>query len=592
MNERLEALRQKMREKEIDIYIVPTADFHESEYVGGYFAARRYLTGFTGSAGTAVITLDHAGLWTDGRYFLQAEEQLKGSGFDLMRMGEKGVPTIPEFVEKNLPEGGCIGFDGRVINAFAGKNYQEIASKKQGSLKTAFDLVGEIWEDRPELSKEKIWLLPEEITGESLKSKVERIQEKMKECDAAMHVITSLDDIAWILNIRGNDVAHCPVVLSYLILSQKGCVLYVDPSKMDAEVKAYFEENDVTVAPYNEVYSIADALSEREVGKILLNSRTVNYRLYEALSRGNEIIDMPNPSQLMKACKNPVEIANIKKAHVKDGVALVRWLKWFKENVGKIPMTEISVADKLEGFRREQENFLDISFGTIAGYEEHGAIIHYSATEETNAEVQPKGFLLVDSGAHFLEGSTDITRTICAGPITDEQRDLFTIVLRSHLNLAAAKFVHGVTGANLDVIARSPLWDVGLDYRHGTGHGVGNLLNIHEGPNSFRWQNAAQPFEAGMVTSDEPGVYLDHRFGIRHENELLCRKDEQTEYGDFLSFEAITYCPFDLEGVDPEAMSPREKKLLNEYHKTVYKTLSPYLSEEERLWLHYETREI
>ncbi|MBQ1377436.1 MAG: aminopeptidase P family protein [Lachnospiraceae bacterium] len=594
MNERLEALRSLMKERNIDIYVVPTADFHESEYVGAYFACRRYLTGFTGSAGIAIVAADEAALYTDGRYFLQAEEQLKGSGFTLFRTGEKGVPSMEAFMEEKLPEGGCIGFDGRVVNAAWGQRLKAIAEKKGGSLVTVYDLVDEIWTDRPEMSKEKIWLLPEDYTGESAASKIKRLQDKMEEENASMHIITSLDDIAWILNIRGNDVRHCPVVLSYLILSQKGCVFYVDEEKLTEEVRAYLAENGVTAAPYNDIYAVADALSEREVGRVLLDSGRINYRLYEAISKACEIVDRENPSQMMKACKNPTEVENIRYAHVKDGVALVKWLKWLKESVGKEALTEISVSDKLEAFRSEQEHFLDISFGTIAGYEEHGAIIHYGATEETNAEIQPKGFLLVDSGGHYLEGSTDITRTIVMGPVTDEQKDLFTIVLRSNLNLAAAKFPRGVSGANLDILAREPLWELGLDYRHGTGHGVGNLLNIHEGPNSFRWRigNKNVPYEEGMITSDEPGVYLDHRFGIRHENELLCRVEEETEYGEFLGFETITYCPFDLEAVNPELLSPREKKLLNEYHKLVFRTLAPYLTNEEKLWLRYETREI
>ena len=592
MNERLEALRRLMQEKNIAVYIVPTADFHESEYVGAYFACRRYLTGFTGSAGIAAVTQEEAGLWTDGRYFLQAEEQLKDSGFTLFRSGEKGVPTIEEFVKEALPEGGNIGFDGRVVNASWGLKLQKIAEEKKGSLITSFDLIDEIWEDRPPLSKEKVWLLPEAYTGASVREKLDRVLEKMTEYGASMHILTSLDDIAWMLNIRGNDVRHCPVVLSYLVMTQNACIFYVDPDKLTDEVRSYLQDNDITTAPYNDIYALADALSERNVGAVLLDKGRVNYRLYEAVEKAADIVDKKNPSQLMKACKNPVEVENIRYAHVKDGVALVKWLKWLKEHVGKEPMTEISVADKLEGFRREQEHFLDISFGTIAGYEEHGAIIHYGATEETNAEIQPKGFLLVDSGAHYLEGSTDITRTIVLGPITEEQKDLFTIVLKSNLNLAAAKFVRGVTGANLDVLARIPLWEVGLDYRHGTGHGVGNLLNIHEGPNAFRWRGADVPLEEGMITSDEPGVYMDHRFGIRHENEILCRKDEETEYGEFLSFETITYCPFDLEAVEVSMLSDREKKLLNEYHRMVFRTLAPYLTNEEKLWLRYETREI
>ena len=596
MRTQLTALREVMRQKGIDIYIVPTADFHESEYAGDYFACRKYLTGFTGSAGTAVVTAEEAGLWTDGRYFLQAGTQLEGSGFTLYKMGEKGVPGTKAFIEEKLPEGGVIGFDGRVINAAWGRELADIAEKKGGSLHTNEDLIGQIWTDRPALACSKAWILKETYSGESTASKLEKLRKIMAEKGASMHVVTCLDDIAWILNLRGSDVKHCPLLFSYLILTKKGCLLYIQSGSLDDEVRAYLTENGVSIQPYDSIYDLADAMRNRSVGKVLMNAKTVNFRLYEAISEGNEIIDEANPSQLLKACKNETEVKNIRDAHIKDGVALVKWLKWLKENVGRIPMTEISIADKLAASRASMENFLDLSFGTICGYEAHGAIIHYGATEETDVPVEAKGLLLVDSGGHYLEGSTDITRTIVLGPVTPDEKRMFTLVLKGHFALAGAKFPRGVTGLNLDILARKPLWDNGLDYRHGTGHGVGYLLNIHEGPNAFRWQMPASgkpaQLQEGMITSDEPGYYEDGVFGIRHEDELLVVRDSETAYGEFLRFENLTYCPFDLEGIDVTLLDANEKKQLNDYHKHIYETLSPYLTKEEQLWLHYETREI
>jgi len=596
-NQKLEKLRKLMNAKNVDVYVVPTADFHESEYVGSYFAARKFLTGFTGSAGIAVVTKDKAGLWTDGRYFIQAEKELADSDFTLYRSGEKGVPTVNEFIAAELPIGGAIGFDGRVVNAAWGREMQKIAEEKRGSLSVTEDLVGQIWTDRPALARGMVWILPEEFTGESTRTKLTRIRQEMDRLGAAVHVVTSLDDIAWILNLRGNDAGHFHVILSYLMITKKGCVFYVNQSRILPEIQEYLAKNGVTLANYEEIYQMADMLSQKSVGKILLDTKAVNFRLVSAISAANELLDLPNPSVKMKAVKNVTELMNIRKAHVKDGVAMVRWLKWLKESVGKTELTEVSVAEKLAQYRQDQENFVDLSFDTIAAYEANGAMMHYSATPEKCAVIEPKGFLLVDSGGHYLEGSTDITRTIVMGPITDEQRQLFTAVLRGNLNLAAARFLYGCSGQNLDILARGPLWEMGIDYKCGTGHGVGYILGIHEAPNGFRWKIVPERqdsavLEAGMVTTDEPGVYIEGRFGIRTENELIVRKDEENEYGQFMSFETVTYCPIDLEAVDVTLLSEREKLLLNSYHKMVYRILSPHLSYEEKLWLRYETREV
>ena len=595
---RLDALRVLMKERNIDIYVVPTADFHESEYVGEHFKARKFLTGFTGSAGVAVVTQEEAGLWTDGRYFIQAERQIQGSGFVLFKMAEKNVPTWNEFIKDRLPKKGVIGFDGRVVNARWGRELEKIAKEKKGATYVSEDLVGMIWEERPALSCEKTWILADEFTGETVKSKLKRIREKMAEFNAEAHILTSLDDIAWILNLRGNDIANFPVFLSYMIITEKGAILYIQKDALTADVKKHLKKAGVSTADYEDIYTMADQMGKTKVGKILMDEGRVNYRIAKAVSSVNEIVDKPNPSMRMKAVKNPVEQENIRKAHVKDGVALVKWLTWLQDQLEKgKELTEISVSDKLEAFRREQENFVDLSFDTIAAYEANGAMMHYSATPENFAVIEPKGFLLVDSGAHFLEGSTDITRTIAMGPITDKQREFFTIVLKANLNLAAAHFPKGVTGQNLDILARGPFWDLGLDYRCGTGHGIGYLLNVHEGPNGFRWKIVPErqdsaALEPGMVTTDEPGIYLENEFGIRTENELLCVEDRETEYGTFYQFETVTYCPIDLNAIDPELLTKREKQLLNDYHKMVYDTLSPYLTKKEVRYLKAATKEI
>ena len=595
VNERIQALRGEMEKRGMDIYMVPTADFHESEYVGEYFKARRFITGFTGSAGVAVITKKESGLWTDGRYFIQAANQLKGSEVELYKMGVEGVPTVEEFIKEKLPEGGCLGFDGRVVNTAEGQNLEAIVREKHGSLKVEEDLIGLIWEDRPALSKEPAWLLDETYAGESAQSKMARVREEMEKAGADTHILTSLDDIAWLFNIRGNDATHFPIVLSFVILTQDKAEFFVNEEVLNDTIRAAFREYGVAIRGYEEIYDAVKAIPE--TSHVWMDCSKVNYRITNSLPKGVEIINRPNPTLLMKAVKNPTEIENIRKAHVKDGVAFTKYMYWLKTNIGKIPMTEITTADYLADRRKEQENFVDLSFDTISAYQANGAMMHYSATEESCAQLKPEGFLLVDSGAHYLEGSTDITRTMALGPITEKQKEYFTIVLRSNLNLAAAKFLYGCSGLNLDILSRGPLWDLGLDYRCGTGHGIGYLLNVHEAPNGFRWKHVPERndgaiLEAGMVTTDEPGVYLEGEFGIRTENELICVEDEKNEYGQFMRFETVTYAPIDLDAVDPEAMTKRERKLLNDYHKMVYEKVSPYLEPEEKEWLKKYTREI
>ena len=594
IQERLAALREEMKKRNIAIYVVPTADFHESEYVGSYFKARKFITGFTGSAGTAVITLTEAGLWTDGRYFVQAAKQLEGTSVTLYKMGMEGVPKVNEYIENTLAEGECLGFDGRVVNGGWGKELEEIVAKKHGSLYVDEDLIDLIWKDRPAMSAEPVRILDMAYTGKSTKEKLADVRAVMKEKGAQLHLMSSLYDIAWLLNVRGNDISYVQVVLSFLALSEDSCTWFVQEQIVTEELKAYLTENGITTQPYESFY---DYVKNIHVDKVLMNKQVANYRICNNIPASVEVLDEKDPTERMKAIKNETEVRNTRNAHVKDAVAMCRFMYWLKKNVGKIPMTEISVSDYLEQLRAEQEGFLDLSFDTICGYADHGAIVHYSATPESDVPLKPEGLLLVDSGGHYLEGTTDITRTFVLGPITDEMKADFTRVCRSNMNLANVRFLHGCTGINLDVIAREPFWEANLDYNHGTGHGVGYILNVHEGPNAFRWQKSAgrsedSVLEEGMITTDEPGIYIEGKYGIRLENELLCCKGEKNEYGQFMYFENITYVPFDLDAIDPEQMTSVERSRLNEYHAKVYEVVSPYLEGEEKAWLKEATRAI
>ena len=584
-----------MAQRGIDIYVVPTSDFHDSEYVGEHFKARKFITGFTGSAGTAVITMTEAGLWTDGRYFVQAERQLEGSTVTLYRMGEEGVPTVDEFLAEKLPENGCLGFDGRVIGGTWGRRMEKLAEKKNGTIHCNEDLIDIIWEDRPALSKEPAFILEEKYAGKSTAEKLAAVREAMEKEGADYHILTSLYDIAWLLNVRGGDIECVPVVLSYLVLTEKECIWFLQEEIVDEKLRTYLNENHITTRSYDAIYEYV--LDIPANAKVLLSAGQVNYRIVSSLNEDITIIDKPNPTLLMKAVKNPTEVDNTRAAHVKDGVAVTKFMYWLKNNIGKTKITEISASDYLENLRKEQENFLGISFNTISAYGANAAMMHYSATPESDTELKPEGFLLVDSGGHYYEGTTDITRTFALGPITDEMRTHFTAVCRSNMNLAHAKFLYGCTGLNLDILARGPLWEMGIDYKCGTGHGVGYLLNVHEGPNGFRWRVVAERndsgvLQEGMITTDEPGVYLEGKYGIRTENELVCHKSCKNEYGQFMEFENITYAPIDLDAIDPEQMTKREREYLNEYHAMVYKTLSPYMTEEENEWLKRYTRAI
>ncbi len=593
VKERVAALRVRMKETGIDAYLIPTDDFHGSEYVGEYFKCRKYITGFNGSAGTAVIMQDMAGLWTDGRYFIQAANQLEGTGITLFKMGEPEVPTVHEFLEKNLTQGMCLGFDGRTISAKEALELEKILDKNGVSLSVDHDLVGDIWEDRPALSCEPVMELDVKWTGESRAGKIARIRKAMEEKGAGAFVLTSLDDIAWLLNIRGGDVHCCPVVLSYLVMTQKEIKLFANEKAFPAEVLDALAKDGITLLPYDSIYQYVKTFAKDMT--VLLCKQKANSRLVSNIPAEVKILDEENLTLLPKAIKNPVEVENERIAHIKDGVALTKFIYWLKKNVGKIPMTELSAEEKLYSFRAQQENFIDNSFDPIISYGTHAAIVHYFATPETDIPIEPRSFVLADTGGNYYEGTTDTTRTIVMGPVTDEEKKYFTAVLRGMLNLGNAKVRYGCTGAHLDCLARGPLWELGKDFNHGTGHGVGYLLNVHEGPNNFRWKivpgNTAV-LEEGMITSDEPGYYVEDGFGIRHENLIVCRKAEKTEYGQFMCFEFLTMVPFDLDAVVPEQMTAHERELLNNYHAQVYEKISPYLDEDERVWLKEATRAI
>ena len=594
IKQKLNALRILMKEKKIDAYLVATDDFHGSEYVGDYFKCRKYITGFTGSAGTAIITQDMAGLWTDGRYFIQAADQLRDTTIELFKSGEPGVPTVHQFLNDKLEEGMCLGFDGRTVSAREAEELQELLQKKHITFSVNDDLIGEIWEDRPVLSCEPVMELDIRWTGKSRADKIAEIREQMKAKEADTFILTSLDDIAWLLNIRGNDIHCCPVVLSYLVVTDAELRLYANAAAFSEEIRTNLAADGVKIYPYEDVYSYVQTISSDK--KVLLSRANVNSRLVSNIPSEVTILDEPNLTLLPKAVKNKTEMENERIAHIKDGIAVTKFIHWLKKNVTRTTITELSAAEKLYQFRSEQEHFLGDSFDPIIAYGTHAAIVHYSATEATDIPLEARGMVLADTGGHYLEGTTDITRTIVLGPVTAKEKKFFTAVLRGNLNLAAAKFKYGCTGLNLDYLARGPLWELGEDYNHGTGHGVGYLLNVHEGPNSFRWKNLpgnpAPVLEKGMITSDEPGYYLENEFGIRHENLVLCKKAEKTSFGQFMCFEPLTMVPFDLEGINPEEMTERERKLLNDYHQKVYTTISPYLDEEEKEWLKQATREI
>ena len=588
MKRELELLRVKMKETGVDACLIPTSDFHGSEYVGDYFKCREYISGFTGSAGTLVVTLDEAGLWTDGRYFLQAAKQLSGSGITLMRERQPGVPSIEEYLKTTLKKGETLGFDGRCIMAEYADTLITQLNAQGVAVRTDIDLPGAVWEKRPPLSAQAVWPLPVEYAGESSESKIKRVREFLSEKKAQYLLLTSLEDIAWLLNMRGNDVESTPVILSYLLLGQQEIIWYVQEECLSEKIKILLEMQGIKNAPYAQIYEDVKKLPEE--ASVYYDKAAVNTALVSALPEKVKKIEGVNPTLLFKAKKNPVEVENERKAHIKDGVAVTKFIYWLKKNAGKQKVTERTAAAKLEEFRMAQENYIEPSFAPIIAYKEHGAIVHYSATKESDAEIQPESFVLADTGGHYLEGTTDITRTIALGTLTQEEKEMYTTVLKGHIQLETARFLQGCSGQSLDILARTPLWEKGLDYNHGTGHGVGYLLSVHEGPNSFRYRPPVNGrndciLEEGMITSDEPGIYLEGKFGIRLENMIVCQKDVENEYGSFLCFDSLTLVPFDLSAIILEELSTKERRWLEQYHKKVFETISPYLTEEETEWL-------
>lgn len=586
VGKRLIKLREEMSRHGIDIYIIPTCDFHGSEYVGDYFKTREYISGFTGSAGTVVITDKEACLWTDGRYFVQAGIQLPKE-YTLMKEGEKSTPSIQEYIASYIAEEEniiTIGFDGRCMTAEMQEN---ICQLKKAEMICDIDLVGDIWKDRPEMSCNQVWRLDECYAGASITEKITKIREEMadKSCDVLIETV--LEDIAWTLNLRGNDIECTPVFLSFLIVEEEAVTLFVQKNAIDCTIEAYLMDNNINIKEYDEIYEAVNTIGNK---KVWVDFTSANYRIVDILKMKNEIYNGFSSALTMKAVKNVTEIKNMKKAHLMDGVAMTKFIYWLKTNVGKIPMDEIMLGEKLEYFRSMAKSYIGPSFAPIVGYKDHGAIVHYSATKESNYEVEKDNIVLIDSGGHYLEGTTDITRTISLGAVTDKMRKMYTAVLKGHLNLGAAVFKSGCSGVSLDYLARKPLWDMGMDYNHGTGHGVGYLLSVHEPPNGIRYrilENQALnvPIQPGMITSNEPGVYLENEFGIRIENLILCQEKENNTFGDFLQFETLTLVPYDRELIATEMLSDCEKELLKKYKDRVYEELSNYLSEDEKAWL-------
>lgn len=590
ITEKIAKLKELMKERGIDYYIIPSADYHQSEYVGDYFKGREWISGFTGSAGTVVVTQNEVGLWTDGRYFIQAEKQLQGSGITLFKMGEEGVPTFIQYIVNNIQSGETLGFDGKVLATNTVLDFEAKLKDKKVNFNFEFDLVGEIWRDRPSLPASQVFVLEEKFTGESVEKKLTRVRNILEEENCDVNIITSLDDIAWIFNIRGNDVKNNPVNLAYAAITVDKAVLYIGEEKLNSEVEKYLYKNGVEVRDYFEIYEDMERVSNSNI--IMMDLNKVNYTIFKKLNPEIKVINRSNPSTIMKACKNKVELENLRNSHVKDGVAVTKFMYWLKNSIGKEEITEMSATQKLESFRKEQELYIEPSFDTIAAYESNAAMMHYKSTPETDRRLEAKNLFLVDSGGQYFDGTTDITRTFVLGECSEELKKHFTLVLKGMINLSKVKFLYGVTGTNLDILARQALWNIGIDYKCGTGHGVGFLLNVHEGPQGIRVQYNPQVLKEGMNVTNEPGVYIAGSHGIRLENELIVQKAEKTEFGQFMKFETMTYAPLDLDGVIKELLSKEEIEYLNNYHQMVYEKVSPYLTLEEKEWLKEYTRAI
>lgn len=590
INEKLSKLRKLMKEKGITAYIVNTADPHQSEYVAESYKGRVWISGFNGSAGTVVITEDEVILWTDGRYFIQAENQLEGSEYKLYKMATPGYPTYTEWLRDTLKSGEAIGFDGKVFAQESVEHLQRNFKGKQIKLIDEYDLVGEIWEDRPAMPKGEAFIHELKYTGKTSEEKVKEVREEMKKQNIDYFLLGSLDDIAWLYNIRGKDVASSPVVISYALISKNDVYLFVDKDKINKEVEFFLKENKIEIKEYEDVVNHMSNIEKDS--RVLLDKQRINRWLYKAIPEGCKIINGTDITTNLKALKNPTEIENQRNAYLKDGVAITKFLYWLDKSVGNIEVSEISAEEKLLSFREEQEGFIEPSFATISAYKANAAMMHYSASETSNAILKKEGLYLVDSGGQYFDGTTDITRTVALGPITAEEKKDFTLTLKGHINLVNARFLHGATGHSLDVLARQPLWQEGIDYKCGTGHGIGFLLNVHEGPHRIATVANSVVLEKGMVVSVEPGVYKAGSHGIRLENIVVVDEDIKTDSGQFMKFETLSFVPLDLEAIDVKLLSESERIWLNEYHKEVYNKLSSHLNEEEKGWLKERTKSI
>lgn len=591
INQRLASLRKVMKREHLAAFIFPSTDAHQSEYVADHWLGRSWISGFNGSAGTAVVTMTSAALWTDSRYFLAAEEQLHGTEFQLMKLRIPGTPSIAEWLGKELADVASpeVGLDGWV-NSYAATSSLISDLRKAGGItvRTNLDPLAEIWKDRPSIPENPVEIQPLEYAGEDATSKIQRIRKALRTYHADGILVSALDDIAWTLNLRGTDV-HCnPVFVSYLLIASDKVSLFVDEAKVSAEVRAYLETHGVSLYNYNKV---EDGLKEYSEYNILLDGNETSYYLWKTV-KCQEIVAKTSPIPAMKAVKCEAEIAGYRRAMLRDGVAMVKFLKWLVPAVEAGGQTEMSIDRKLTSLRAEQEQFRDISFDTIAGYQAHGAIVHYEASPETDAPLKPEGFLLLDSGAQYQNGTTDITRTIALGPVTEEMKHIYTLVLKGHIQLELAKFPDGASGTQLDALARECMWREGLNFLHGTGHGVGSYLNVHEGPHQVRMEYMPAPLRAGMTVTDEPGLYLAGKFGVRIENTLLIKDYMETEFGKFLQMESLTLCPIDTAPIDVDMLLPEELNWLNSYHAEVYAKLAPYLDKEEQIWLKNATKPI
>lgn len=588
IHKRLNSLRKFMEEKGLHAFIIPSTDSHLSEYPALHWASREWISGFTGSAGTVVVTREKAGLWTDSRYFLQAASELDGTGIDLFKDGLPQTPAIDEWLASELGEGDYVAIDGNVYAAKEAFSLTHKLNIKGLHLISDYDPFDTVWHDRPEIPKNPFFVLPEKYTGEPAHKKIARICDNIEKNGAESLLVASLDTIAWIFNIRGNDVKCNPVTVSYAYISRKETVLFIDPKKLSEETTSYLKAEGVTIAEYSKVYDYVSKIKT----SVCLDSSKITFSLYNTIPTENRIVDIPSPADLMKSIKNEAEIQGFNNAMERDGVALARFFMWLEKAVPEGGVTEIMIPEKLVEYRSQQDNFVGESFDTISGYGANGAIVHYHVSPESSVEIKPEGFLLVDSGAQYFDGTTDITRTVAVGPLTEQMKKDYTMVLKGHISLATAIYPQGTRGGQLDILARKSMWDNGINYLHGTGHGIGHFLNVHEGPQSIRMNENPTTLQIGMVTSNEPGLYRAGKYGIRTENLILTQHETTTEFGDFYSFKTLTLCPIDTTPVVKEMLTKDEIIWLNEYHKFVYDRLSPLLTEEEKGWLKEKTNEI